>query len=56
MRSADELERLERIKTLWGQLRNLRQRPTEYKALVNRIKKESDEFIRLIEGRTPEEQ
>jgi hypothetical protein len=50
MKGIDERARLERIHTLWEQLARLRENSLEYKAMVRQIRKEADEFRRLVES------
>ena len=53
VKGVDERARLARIQTLWEQLARLRESSIEYKAMVRQIRKEADQFRRLVESRTP---
>jgi hypothetical protein len=48
-RNVEEQTRLNQIKRLWSQLARLRANSAEHRELVNRIRKEADEFRKLTE-------
>jgi hypothetical protein len=48
-RNPEEEARLNQIRRLWSQLARLRANSAEHRDLVRRIRKEADEFRRLID-------
>jgi hypothetical protein len=52
----DEEARLEQIRALWVQLSRANERSQEYLALVQRIRKETDAFRRLVKARREDTQ